>query len=467
MSAPIRPGDADVQAIVDRGFGSLAGARFLLLRVVDGAAARQWLASLAFASLAQAKTQRLDRVRQVAFTAAGLGALGMPPADIAGFAPEFVDGLAGNPSRSRRLGDTGPNAPEHWLWGGAAETEPHILLMLLASADDIAAFEAETLAAMPAAACTLLLANASNGTLGREPFGFADGLSQPEFDWDDRITPGGAPDRIYRNRLKLGELLLGHANEYGFVADYPQANGLGLNGSYLVYRQIEQDVTGFWRWLADVAGENGAMALAETMLGRRADGDPLPGLDAATGDFTFGSDPDGRVCPVGAHIRRANPRSGDDPNGRHGFFADLISSLGLKGTPMHDAVASARFHRLVRRGRAYGPMLAPLDAMRGSDAGAESGLHFVALNASLSRQFEFVQGAWVASAYFAGLSGEQDPLIGGRMPDPGGRATDAFHYCTAQGDPRLLTGLPRFVTVKGGAYFFLPGLGGLAWILNQ
>jgi deferrochelatase/peroxidase EfeB len=134
---------------------------------------------------------------------------------------------------------------------------------------------------------------------------------------------------------------------------------------------------------------------------------------------------------------------------------------------MHDAVASARFHRLVRRGRAYGPMLAPRDAMRGGDGGGESGLHFVALNASLSRQFEFVQGAWVASAYFAGLSGEQDPLIGNRMPDPGGHATDAFHYCTAQGDPRLLTGLPRFVTVKGGAYFFLPGLGGLAWILNQ
>lgn len=350
-----------------------------------------------------------------------------------------------------------------------------MLLILMAAEDEIAVMEAELVAALPSAGLTLLAINPTNGHVGHEPFGFVDGVSQPVMDWDGALKPGGARDRIYRNRLAMGEVLLGYPNEYGFVADHPVVGDVGRNGSYLVYRQLEQDVRGFWRWLAAVAGIDGATALAEQMVGRTMDGKALAGLPVTKiegtedeqNSFTFKADPDGAACPIGAHIRRANPRSSDDPQGRRGFFRDLLSSLGLKGTAMHDAVAAARFHRIIRRGRPYGPTIPPAEAMSGDGAGpAEaSGLHFICLNASLARQFEFVQGAWIASHNFAGLSGEADPLLGNRLTANGGLATDGFGYADASGCPHMLGRVPQFVTVKGGAYFFLPGLKGLATII--
>jgi Dyp-type peroxidase family len=406
------------------------------------------------------------QVCQIAFTAAGLRMLGVEVTPEAGFDPAFVDGLAGDERRSHRLGDEGPDAPANWQWG-VAEREPHILIMLLAADTVIDALTRTTRDAATAAGCSIIHGDPIRTPLGREPFGFADGLSQPDFDWTGTLTPGGARDRDYRNRLAMGELLLGYPNEYNFIGDFPH---LGQNGSYLVYRQLAQDVTGFWRWLSAQAGNDGAVALAERMVGREIDGAPLPGLDPA--NFTFRSDPDGLICPIGAHIRRVNPRSSDDPQGRHGFLRDLISSLGLSGTAMHDAVASARFHRLVRRGRPYGPTLSPRDAMQGNAAAAESGLHFLCLNADLARQFEFVQGAWIANAKFAGLAGEQDPLLGNRLSMAGGQPGDFFSYVSptpgnSGGSLRLTAGLPQFVTVRGGAYFFLPGLRGLAQILGE
>jgi len=457
---------ADIQAIIDRGFGSLAGASYLLLRVTDKARAGAWLRSLPVTSVADAKARRLECVVQLAFTAAGLNALGFNAIAAGGFAPEFLDGMAGNARKSFQLGDEGHNAPEYWTWG-VGDKEPHILLMLLAPLAQIAGFEDKYVAALHRAGCDLISANRSNGLLGREPFGFADGLSQPEPDWEDKLVPGTKADRVYRNRIAAGEFLLGHKNEYGFIPDYPP-DEIGRNGSYLVYRQLAQNVRGFWRCLAERVGRSGAITLAEMMVGRGINGDPLSSLQAGPrNDFSYASDPDGICCPIGAHIRRANPRSGDDPNGRRGFAYDVLSSLGLKGTAMHDAVASARFHRILRRGRSYGPVIEPADAMSGDPPTdeEEAGLHFICLNASLARQFEFVQGAWVASAYFGGLSCEQDPMLGNRLPDNGGRTTDSFSYVDANGYPRIVNDLAPLVTVKGGAYFFLPGLKGLSRIL--
>ncbi len=464
---------ADIQALADRGFLSLTGACYLLLRIDDAALAKPWLRGLEIASLAQARAGRLGQVCQIAFTAAGLRALGIEVTPEAGFDPQFVDGLAGDERRSHRLGDEGANAPAQWQWGVGGR-EPHVLLMLL-TADTAIAGLARTMGDAAAAGCMVLQGEATTTMLGREPFGFADGLSQPDFDWTGELVPGGARDRDYRNRLAMGELLLGYPDEYGFIGDYPQGSGLGRNGSYLVYRQLAQDVTGFWQFLAGQAGSDEAIALAERMVGREIDGAPLAGLDGAAIEgndeprnaFLFRSDPDGFACPVGAHIRRVNPRSGDDPQGRHGFLRDVISSIGLSGTAMHDAVASTRFHRLVRRGRPYGPVVSPQAAMRGEAPEQETGLHFMCLNTDLARQFEFVQGAWAASAKFAGLAAEQDPLLGNRLPLAGEQPSDAFSYVDGGGCPRLIAGLPQFVTVRGGAYFFMPGLRGLARILEN
>ena len=94
-----------------------------------------------------------------------------------------------------------------------------------------------------------------------------------------------------------------------------------------------------------------------------------------------------------------------------------------------------------------------------------SGLHFICLNANISRQFEFIQNAWLMSAKFDGMSGEADPLLGNREPMPAGHSTDGFTMPQPNGMSRRIDGMPQFITVRGGAYFFLPGLRALRYLL--
>jgi deferrochelatase/peroxidase EfeB len=138
-----------------------------------------------------------------------------------------------------------------------------------------------------------------------------------------------------------------------------------------------------------------------------------------------------------------------------------------------DAIASARFHRILRRGREYGRKLEKAAAIDPATPNPQAGLHFLCLNSNIARQFEFVQGAWIASAKFAGLSGEQDPLLGNRQSFPAGpvaaapQRTDSFTRPSAEPHCRVARNIPRFVQVRGGAYFFLPGLAALKWIATD
>jgi deferrochelatase/peroxidase EfeB len=517
----------DIQAIVWSGFDSLKGARYMMLRVSDARAARQWLGKLRTASLGdlydeEGVNRHCKEIIQVAFTATGLRELGVK--DAKGFSPEFWEGMTGHPNRCLRLGDIGANAPDTWAWG-YADKEPHILLILFASDDDeVKALAATHKAEAEANGLTAIGEPLETSNLGdKEPFGFTDGISQPSFDWEVPRKPGTSADRDYTNLLALGELLLGYRNEYGLLTERPSVpaaaksghlsqgvhppghRDLGRNGTYLVFRQLEQDVYKFRQWVDNEARRVNVTPdqLAEAMVGRKRNGDPLddlnlgrsiPGIDARDGErngFLYDTDPDGLSCPLGAHIRRANPRTGDVPGGRRGGIDNLLVTLGLtrrrekrptSSTPpwprnrtiwpfvrlQDDAVASARFHRILRRGREYGPAAAP----PGQPADkAERGLHFLCLNANIARQFEFVQGAWIASAKFAALSGEQDPLLGNRMsfpaPPVGDGKTDGFSRPGAPPNCKYSSGLPQFVTVRGGAYFFLPGLAALKWIASD
>ena len=67
------------------------------------------------------------------------------------------------------------------------------------------------------------------------------------------------------------------------------------------------------------------------------------------------------------------------------------------------------------------------------------------------------------SAGFAGLSGESDPITGTRSDFPGGHSTDGFSIPQPDGITRRLSTMPRFVTVAGGGYFFLPGVRALRY----
>jgi deferrochelatase/peroxidase EfeB len=518
--------EADVQAIVRSGFCSLRGASYILLRVIDAPAARRWIGGLKPAAVADLGLGHIEQTIQIALTAAGLRALGVTDEIVQRFAPEFVEGLVGSENRSQRLGDVGANAPANWHWG-MGDREPHVLVMLFASTPSrVEAFASEHCSEASRHGFSILEILRTSDMGDVEPFGFRDGISQPTFDWDHVRTPGTKEDRFYTNLIGLGEVLLGYRNEYGYPAEspalrpdekgatllpmrspVPELYDLGRNGSYLVYRQLAQDVRGFWKWVTKEAQRTNVApeAFAEAAVGRRLDGRPLgdlevgrplPGVNPDKLDlngFLFDVDPDGLSCPIGAHIRRANPRTGDVPPGEDGPFDHFLVMLGLtvrrerrptsstlpwpRNTTVwpflrsqDDAIASARFHRILRRGREYGRKLDKAAAIDPSTPDPEAGLHFLCLNSNIARQFEFVQGAWIANAKFAGLSGEQDPLLGNReaFPDASVTAapqlTNGFTRPNAEPHCRLARDIPQFVYVRGGAYFFLPGLAALKWV---
>ncbi len=489
----------DVQGLVRYGYAHMTAARFLLLRVADPRAARAWLRA-APVTTATRTVPRPTTALQVAFTREGLQALGVPAGILEGFSAEFLSGMAGEESRSRRLGDVGASSPSGWQWGGPDKV-PHLLVLLYAEPGQLERWtEAVTRDPWPAA--FQVLPSPLPALLdGVEPFGFVDGISQPVLDWERSRAIDGRDLLEYGNVLSLGEVLLGYPNEYGKYTDRPlvdrqddrgarlppaddapERRDLGRNGSYLVVRQLRQDVRGFWQFLRRQANGDpeAGRVLAEAMVGRALAGDPLlevggrpiPGVDPRDPDevrynqFTFDSDVHGTRCPLGAHLRRANPRNADLPGGPAGLIGRLIRTLGFgRKSFREDAIASTRFHRILRRGREYGPV-PPVEAARqqGGVGDGECGLYFIGLNGNIGRQFEFVQSAWMMGSKFGGLAEESDPLVGGREPIPGCPVTSTFSLPQASGLRRRLTGLPQFVTVRGGAYFFLPGLRALRYL---
>jgi deferrochelatase/peroxidase EfeB len=152
------------------------------------------------------------------------------------------------------------------------------------------------------------------------------------------------------------------------------------------------------------------------------------------------------------------------PGGQQGWLSQLIRMLGFGRQDLsQDLIAASRFHRILRRGREFGEKLDWRDALRSDAPDPQSGLHFICLNANIARQFEFIQNAWLISAKFDGMSDEADPLIGNRQPVPSSQPTDRFTLPQPRGINRRIEGLPQFVAVRGGAYFFLPGIRALKY----
>ena len=253
-------------------------------------------------------------------------------------------------------------------------------------------------------------------------------------------------------------------------------------------RQLAQDVRGFWQFLDKAVGSRRLQRyqLAEAMVGRTlGDGAPLVPVssspitgvgnrgDEATkkqavqlNQFTYDSDVAGTACPFGAHIRRTNPRNADLPGGQQGWFIHLIRILGFGNRDLRaDLVASTRFHRLLRRGREYGELLSPEEALQPAPPNdSERGLQFVALNANIQRQFEFIQNAWIMRTKFDGLTEESDPLLGNREPVPGCPFANTFSLAQKGRVRRRIMDVPQFIMVRGGAYFFLPSMRALKYL---
>ena len=373
----------------------------------------------------------------VAFTWNGLRALGTAEASLMTFPEEFRQGMA---ARAEILGTTGKNHPDHWL-GELANPALHAIVVLFAR--DIAERERckqehnrylSQIGGVDVLSTLDLEAIPPYDRGAHEHFGYRDRLSQPVIEGTgDEPTPGSGPP------IKAGEFFLGYVDESGAQPGLPQPEILSRNGSYLAYLRMEEHVGAFRDFLRQHGKTREEQELmAAKLMGRWRSGAPLvlapqkddPALGAdlqRTNNFDYGTiDPYGYSCPVGSHIRRMNPRDTSDNMQRH---------------------------KMIRRGGTYGPPLpedAPEDDM-------ERGIAAFIGCASLVRQFEFAMNVWANDPQFKELGNERDPFIG---------TQDGTFDMTIPRRPirNKIKGLPAFTTIRGGAYFFLPGIKALRYL---
>src|SRR5690606_978864 len=257
----------DVQALVARGYGNLPDAAYVLAEVTEPARARAWLQGLigrtTFAD------SRPDTVAlNLALSCHGLTALQVPADIVESFADEFRAGMT-TPHKRRILGDEGINAPEHWDWGGPDTPPVDILFLLYAASPEVLNTECDRLRDQFEAAglSEVVTLETKESIEFKEHFGFRDSISQPYIAEFDR------QQRDLANAVPLGEVLLGYPNGYDRFTRRPLVDpgrdtgdhllmdvegtglkDLGRNGTYLVFRQLAQDVKGFWQVMREQGG---------------------------------------------------------------------------------------------------------------------------------------------------------------------------------------------------------------------
>jgi deferrochelatase/peroxidase EfeB len=453
--------------------------------------AQKWLSSV------EPRTTFGDRVPEhraqlTAITFSGLRRLGCDDRVLAEFPMAFQEGM--ETRGPALLSDTGDDKPEGWWWGSGNNIPDAALLLYADSAARLMQEKTEITRHLQQVGGSVFreipLTAYDPSQPIREPFGFVDGISQPIVKGTRRWIAESDSNHV----VEPGEFILGYLDNRGFLPLTPTvpatfdphnilpafretqqdelpdfsrlaANGprdLGRNGTFLVIRQLEQDVNGFNSFLSATAtrlqGRQGVPTgfshqqttewLAAKIVGRWRDGTSLVRYPHGPGSgwnatqsvppdnsFLLGAeDPLGERCPFGSHIRRTNPRDSLTPGSK--TQVDITNR-----------------HRILRMGRAYDPM---------SENGTtpRPGLLFMCLNADIERQFEFIQQTWASARLFHGLDGEVDPVLGrGRI---GGRLT----VPTEEG-PILIKGIKDFVTVRGGAYFFLPSRRALRYLAGQ
>jgi Dyp-type peroxidase family len=409
-------------------------ARYEFLSFEDAAAGRAWLGGLidkVGTGRSVGRSSPDARWVTIAFTSNGLRALGVGDRELETFPEEFRQGMA---ARAAMLGMAGESAADRWL-GDLASPALHAIVILFAR--DIAERDRcerqhrdylTTLHGVTVLSTLNLEALPPFDGIAREHFGYRDRLSQPVIaGTGEEPTPGSGP------AVKAGEFFLGYDDESGAPPALPQPEILSRNGSFVAYLRMEEHVAAFREFLrqqSDTADQE--ELLAAKLMGRWRSGAPLvlspdkddPALGGdlqRTNDFLYKeADPHGYRCPVGAHIRRMNPR---------------------------DTAENMQRRKMIRRGGTYGPAL-PAGA---PDDGVERGIAAFIGCSSLIRQFEFAMNVWVNDPKFKDLDNERDPICGNQ---------DGTFDMTIPKRPirKRVRGLPAFTTIRGGAYFFLPGI---------
>jgi Dyp-type peroxidase family len=448
---------SDIQGFALKGY-NFPHARFLLLELLHCQDAQSFLLKL----LPDITTgERWDEkpltTLNIAFTQKGLIKLELPLATLLSFPLEFQQGMK---ARREILYDTGKNDPENWdaVW---RDERVHVWLAVYAQGlpalEDACARILQTMDHTHGAkllqaqdACSIYL---NNQPTSYEHFGYRDGFGNPDFKGAEReCVPGQgklAKDGTWE-ALATGEFLLGYADEAGELPVAPIPHLLARNGTFMVYRKMHQNVAAFRNYLEEKGKlySGGKEKLASKFVGRWRDGTPVElsperedksivADDNRNTNFTYGNDLGGLRCPIGAHIRRANPRDA------FGFNGQLINR-----------------RRIMRRGLPYGQYVPDGQPVNDQD---ERGILFMALNASLFRQFEFVQQQWIEYGNDAHQGNDKDLLTGNHD----GKSRFVVQGTADAKNPAFICAqLPNFVELRGGDYFFMPSLTALQMIAS-
>ena len=430
---------ADIQGFIVRGY-RMPMVRHFLLAVATPAQARRQLGRLVsgdesdtpqitvaadwhvgFApgpddNPAETPRRKPDYCLNVGMTWPGLVALEMnervPNLSFKSFGA-FTEGAA---RRAALVGDTGASAPENWV-GGFGKGHDHVLVTLHAISPDAMQRYTDRVCAWCAEGNAfreisrqdgMVLMEMQNGQpvpTSKTHFGYTDGIA--------RTTIRGGPERYPADRQQPCESWLFVLREDAVNYEVPEPRQLGRNGSFGAFKKIETDVVGFEQFLQSNKDTIDPELLAAKLCGRWRNGVPLalsPDTDSPPGgispeqlnDFEYvnadgSGDPKGIRCPVGAHIRRVNPRG------------QPVAGQGVPG-------GSNNSHRLSRCLLPYGP---PYDPKKPHD-GIERGIVGYFINANLENQYEFVLRQWVNDSEFAGAvrlhPQAKDPLIGSQDP---------------------------------------------------
>ena len=473
----------DIQGFILRGYrmpmvrhflltvGNSANARKLLGRLVSGeesdapqiTTAEDWHVGFAPGpgdNPADAPRRKPDYCLNVAITWPGMIALEIKDRVPTISFKSFGAFTAGAAARATLVGDTGPSAPENWI-GAFGKGDDHVLVTLHALSPEAMTGYSDRLSALFADGGAfreiwrqdgMALMDIKDGKpvpTSKVHFGYTDGISM--------TTIHGGPERYPPDHQQPCESWLFVLRDDAESYLVPEPRELGLNGSFACFKVIVTDVVGFEKFLQSNKDKIDPELLAAKICGRWRNGVPLalsPETDSPPGGIPLeqlnnyeyvnadgSGDPKGLRCPVGAHMRRINPR-------------------GQPVTGQNQPGGSNNIHRLIRRGMPYGPVYDPTKPYDG----IERGLLGYFINSSIENQYEFVLNQWVNESAFAGAvrlpPKSKDPMIGTQDP-----AESIFVIPQANDAPPIkISGFSSFVTTKAAAYCFLPSITAITFI---
>ena len=533
---------SEIQSLVLGGMGFLREGAALVFALSDDVATAKGFLGELLPTIAFSDGRSHDDATVIALTASALKKFGLPDDSMATFPPTFIDGMAA-PWRARVLGDVRDNDPKEWWWGDSQRQPMDGVLLLYAKTHDALQRRETELSVLlrkyghalhrtiPFQPLPDRHAASADETINAkaEPFGFVDGVSQPMIRGTYKALRGADPIHL----VEAGEFILGYPDNRGHIPPTPSlaaihdpANvlpvtaepapdfstntvsaerDLGRNGSFLVIRQLEQNIEEFWAYCTNEGNRLKpqfplAMSMpaeefiAAKIVGRWRDGSPLVRYPrwpaeraplparplARSGGGTALQAQNVAQIPASAAAIRAerHPRpavrqptpgatpSSGAPAGARGkaqppFEPDNDFLFGAEDPQGLRCPFGAHIRRANPR-ESFAPgsreqiditnrhRIIRIGRFYTPQQGQNKGLFFMCLNGDIERQFEFVQQTWVQASSFQGLSNERDPLIGDHQRHGG------YTIPTHDG-PMRLANLPTFVRTRGGGYFFLPG----------